>query len=104
MSPGIREPFELTLAVAVSSEGKAITIRLLKTVPSGTVVKSGPRGAIGIAAKLALTDVVTLLQQLAGFDELGALQALGALVDFDPRQPPSTLDLLGQLPVTNGKR
>jgi len=96
----VTEPAEFVLPIADPSTGVvAATVRVTGAVFSGAVDEAGVVSPLRFAGALRLDDLVDALVALAGFDEEGAWATLGSVLEFDPADPPDTLDAVADLTV-----
>ena len=92
-------PISLTVPVALSSGGSALSIGLSQTVISGAAGAEGLSDPVTMTGRISVDDLVLALRELAGFDEAGALQTLSGILGFDPTDPPATVPFTAEFSV-----
>ena len=92
------EPLELAIPVERSG-GSLLYIRVEGAVLEGAVSEGSFSEAVGVAGEIRVDDLVTVLVDIGGFDEAGALSTLSEVLEFDPSDPPSTVPLQGEFMV-----
>lgn len=92
------EPVELTIPVERSG-GSFLQIRVEGAVLEGSVADGAFADSIDVAGQIRIDDLVTVLVEIGGFDEAGALSTLSELLAFDPASPPTTVPLQGRFHV-----
>ncbi len=94
----VSEPVELSIPVERSG-GSLLQIRVEGAVLEGSVTKGSFADAIDVAGEIRVDDLVTVLIEIGGFDEAGALSTLSDILAFDPASPPTTVPLRGHFDV-----
>lgn len=93
------EPVMLGIPVATTSGGQPLKVGLSDTVITATVTPEGLADPVLMEGRISVADLVLALQELAGFDEKGALQTLSGILGFDPDDPPSTVPFAAEIVV-----
>lgn len=94
----VSEPVELAIPVERSG-GSLLQIRVEGAVLEGSVADGVFGQSIGVAGEIRVDDLVTVLIEIGGFDETGALSTLSEILAFDPASPPTTVPLRGEFDV-----
>jgi hypothetical protein len=68
-------------------------------VLQGAVTGSSFSDSLGVDGEIRVDDLVTVLIEIGGFDEGGALSTLSEILAFDPTDPPATVPLRGEFMV-----
>ncbi len=94
----ITEPFLLSIPVQRSG-GTVLHIRVQQAVIAGAVDTDAFTDVLGLNGEIRVDDLVTVLIEIGGFDQAGALSTLSEILDFDAADPPVTVPLVGQFDV-----
>ncbi len=92
------EPVLLEIPVERSG-GSFLHIRVENAVLEGAVEGEALAEAMRISGQIRVDDLVTVLIEIGGFDEAGAVSTLSEILAFDPADPPVTVPLAGQFDV-----
>ena len=94
----VTEPLELSIPVERSG-GSLLHIRVEGAVLEGAVTGSSFSDSLAVNGEIRVDDLVTVLIEIGGFDEGGALSTLSEILAFDPTDPPATVPLRGEFMV-----
>lgn len=94
----ITEPFLLAIPVQRSG-GTVLHIRVQQAVIAGAIDADAFSDVLGLTGEIRVDDLVTVLIEIGGFDQAGALSTLSEILDFDAAKPPVTVPLQGQFDV-----
>jgi hypothetical protein len=92
------EPFLLSIPVERSG-GSVLHIRVQEAVVDGTFTDGTLGSALQLHGEIRVDDLVTVLIEIGGFDQAGALSTLSEILGFDPESPPATVPLQGQFEI-----
>jgi hypothetical protein len=94
------EPVDLRVELSgPGATASGLEVRLAETVWTGTLVGALPASPIHLAGRLAVDDIVTVAEVLAGLDRQAALEFIAGLFGFDPNDPPELLPFRADLAV-----
>lgn len=89
----------LSIPIAMGSGGVPIHVALTDVVMSGTITDGALQSPVRLDGAISVGDLVVALQELAGFDEAGALMTLSGILGFDPANPPETVPVLADVEI-----
>lgn len=92
------EPLQLSIPVERSG-GSMLYIRVEGAVLGGMVSDGVLAEALSLAGEIRVDDLITVLIEIGGFDEAGALSTLSEILAFEPADPPATVPLRGEFLV-----
>ena len=92
------EPFLLSIPVERSG-GSVLDIRVQQAVLQGSVVDGALAPGLQLLGEIRVDDLVTVLIEIGGFDEAGALSTLSEILAFDAAEPPATVPFQGQFEI-----
>ena len=99
----VTEPIALSIPVERSG-GTLLRIRVEGAVLRGAVTGGAFSKTLDVAGEIRVDDLVTVLIEIGGFDQAGALSTLSQILAFDPSDPPATVPLRGEFMVqTSGQ-
>ncbi len=94
------EPTQITMPIPDPATGqRALSITLSEIVLRGDAQANALQGKITMQGKMSIDDLVNALIQLAGFDRKGALETLGGILGFDPKNPPAGIPFKAEFPL-----
>jgi hypothetical protein len=94
------DPTQITMPVPDPATGqRALSITLSEVVLRADAASIDLQGKITMQGKMSVDDLVNALIQLAGFDRKGALETLGGILGFDPKNPPSGIPFKAEFPL-----
>ncbi len=94
----VTEPVLLKIPVERSG-GTFLQIRIEGAVFEGALEDDVLAQVMQVSGRIRVDDLVTVLIDIGGFDEPGALSTLSEILGFDPSDPPVTVPLAGQFDV-----
>ncbi len=95
------KPISFRMPVPDPASGElALTLGVSNMVLSGKLNGEGRlESPVAMKGNLELKDLVDALIKLAGFDEKGAYQTLGSILNFNPDNPPATAPFHAELTI-----
>ncbi|MBV1861486.1 MAG: hypothetical protein KUG77_23910 [Nannocystaceae bacterium] len=94
----VTDPFLLSIPVQRSG-GTVLYIRVQEAVIAGAIDADLFSEALALTGDIRVDDLVTVLVEIGGFDEAGALSTLSDILDFEATEPPVTVPLRGRFDV-----
>ena len=89
----------LSIPIAMGSGGTPIDVALTEVVMRGTITGGALQSPVRLDGAISVPDLVVALQELAGFDEAGALMTLSGILGFDPANPPPTVPVIADVEI-----
>ena len=89
----VGEPFDFEFELQSNGVDAGVPVTILDLVMR-TSAAVGLGDSVNLQGRLLLADIVNGLITLAGFDEAGAWATLADFLDFDPANPPETVDVI----------